>query len=69
MKWLISVPALLTFLIIILLTGGVWEITFNPDRFLEVPDSIWLTLLMMVFIVFLCIFAGKVLDSQKDDQS
>ena len=69
MKWIITVSALLAFLFIILVTGGAWDITFNPDRFLEVPMSIWLTVLMMIFIVFLCIVAGNVSDSQKDDQS
>ncbi len=69
MKWLITISALLTFLFIILVTGGAWNITFNPDRFLAVPTAIWLTLLIMIFIVFLCIVAGKVSDSQKDDQT
>jgi hypothetical protein len=69
MKWVITILALLAFLLIILVTGGAWEISFNPDRLLAVPMSIWLSLSMMIFIVLLCIVAGKVADPRRDDQS
>ncbi len=68
MKWAITLSALLVFLFIILVTGGVWNITLKPDRILEVPTTIWLTLLMMIFIVILCIIAGNASNSRKDDQ-
>jgi len=68
MKWLITIIALFAFLFISLVTSGAWEITFNPDRLLQVPMSLWLSLSMMIFIVLLCIVAGYVSDSQKDEK-
>ncbi len=69
MKWVVTIAALLVFLFTIAVTGGAWDITFNPDRFLAVPTTIWLSLLMMIFIVFLCIVAGNITDSQENDQT
>ncbi len=68
MKWIVTISVLLALLFIIIVTGGAWNITFSPDRFLAVPTSIWLSVLIMIFIVFLCIIAGKIPDSQEDDQ-
>lgn len=74
MRWLISIAALLPFLFVILVAGGTWRLSFGPghilpERMLEIPMTIWLSIGAMVFTVILSVLAAKFLDFDEDQTS